>query len=76
MKISRFTLNAAAHTRGTGGISGSVPCALDCEGLAEAVRAPMRILSVMTTTLSMRSVNSDLTLNICNRQRAIPETRK
>ena len=44
MKISRFSLNAAAHTRGTGAISGSVPCALDCEELAEAVRVPVRIL--------------------------------
>jgi len=76
MKISRFTLNAAAHTRGTGAISGSVPCALDCEELAEAVRAPVRILSVATTRLSMRSVNCDLTSNTCNRQRTIPETRK
>jgi len=69
MKISRFTLNAAAHTRGTGAISGSVPCALDCEGLAEAVRAPVRNLSVVTTRLSMRSLNCDLTSNTCNRQR-------
>ena len=38
--------------------------------------APMRILSVATTRLSMRSMNCDLTSNTCNRQRTIPETRK
>ena len=76
MKISRFTLNAAAHTRGTGAISGSVSCALGCEELAEAVRASVRILFVVITRLLMRSVNCDLTSNTCNRQRTIPETRK
>jgi len=76
MKISRFTLNATDHTRGTGAISGSVPCALDCEELAEVVRAPVRNLSVVTTRLLRRSLNCDLTSNTCYRQRSIPETRK
>ena len=76
MKISRFTLNATDHTRGTGAISGSARCALGCEELAEAVRDPVRIPSVVTTRLSMRSLTGDLTSNTCNDQSAIPETMK
>ena len=65
MKMSRCTLNAADHMRGTGVIRGFAACALDRAG-AEAVRVrePVMNLSVVTTRLSIRSLNCDFTENM------------
>ena len=40
------------------------------------MRGPVKNLPVVTTRLSMRSLNGDLTSNTCNRQETIPETRR
>src|SRR5260221_12623454 len=63
MKMSRCTLDAADHTRGTGAIRGFVPCTLNRAEWGEAVRGPVINLSVVTTRLSMRSMNCDSTTN-------------
>ena len=61
MKMSRFTLNAADHTRGVEAIRGFAPCALHLS--VEVAREPVISLSVVTTKLSMRSLNPCLTVN-------------
>ena len=55
--------------RGTGVIRGFAPCALDRAG-AEAVRVrePVMNLSVVTTRLSIRSLNCGFTMNKSDRQ--------
>lgn len=67
MEMSRFTLNAADHTRGTGAIRDFVPCALDRAEWAAAGREPVMNLSVVTTRLSIRSLNCGFTMHTSSR---------
>jgi len=76
MKMSRWTLDAADHKRGTGAIRGFVPCTLNRAEWGEAGREPVINMSVVATRLSMRSMNCDSTTNKSSRQRDIPQTRQ
>ena len=69
MEMSRFTLNAADHTRGTGSIRDFVPCTFDRAEWAVAGRAVVMNLSVVTTRLSIRSLNCGFTMQTSSRQR-------
>jgi len=73
-----FVLNAADHMRGTGAIRGFALDALDREEGpgAEIVREPVTNLSVVTTRLSIRSLNCEFTTNKPNRQITILEEKK
>jgi hypothetical protein len=67
IEMSRFTLNAADHTRGTGVIRDFAPCALDRAEWVAAGREFVMNLSVVTTRLSIRSLNCDFTMHTSNR---------
>jgi len=67
MKMSRFTLNAADHTKGMGSIRDFVPCTFDCAEWVAAEREPVMNLSVVTTRLSIRSLNYGLTMHTSSR---------
>ena len=61
MVISRDTLKATDHTRGTGAVREFVPCELDPAEGFEAVRKPIMDRSVITTRLLTRAPNCDFT---------------
>jgi len=67
MEMSRFTLNAADHMRGTGSIRGFVPCTFDSAEWAAAAREFVINLSVVTARLSIRSLNCGFTVHTSSR---------
>ena len=67
MEMSRFTLNAADHTRGTGVTRDLAHCVLDRAEWAAAGREFVMNLSAVTTRLSIRSLNCDFTIHTSSR---------